>query len=94
MAKIQVNPTKSTLLSNTKLKPQITFMNSTIPTQPENIAFKFLGCWFTINHKHTIQTKLIVQEIFDLCNTLQTKNITDKQASYIINKVIVPIFEY
>jgi ribonuclease HI/endonuclease/exonuclease/phosphatase family metal-dependent hydrolase len=94
MARIQVNPTKSTLLSNSKLKPQLLFMDSTIHTQPNNTALKFLGCWFTINQKYNIQTKLILQEIFDLCNILQTKNITDKQTSYIINNVIIPIFEY
>jgi hypothetical protein len=69
-------------------------MDSTIHTQPNNTALKFLGCWFTINQKHNIQTKLILQEIFDLCNILQTKNITDKQTSYIINNIIIPIFEY
>ena len=69
-------------------------MNSTISAQPPNVPFKFLGCWFTANLKYNIQSKLILQEIFDLANILQTKQITDKQAAYIINTVLLPILEY
>ena len=88
MAQIQVNPQKSILTSNTKHVLQLPFMNSTISTQPPNVPFKFLGCWFTANLKYNIQSKLILQEIFDLANILQTKQITDKQATYIINTIL------
>jgi len=44
MAKIQVNPTKSILVSNTKSTPTISFMNTTIQANPINTPFKFLGC--------------------------------------------------
>ena len=38
--------------------------------------------------------KLIQEEAFQLINTANTKNITDKQITYIINTVIIPILEY
>ena len=44
--------------------------------------------------KQTKQTKLITNEISNLTNTLKTKHITDRQVSYIINTVIIPILEY
>jgi hypothetical protein len=94
MANITINPHKSTLCSNLPQHTTINYMNSTISTLPSNTAFKFLGCWFTINCNYTVQTKLIVDEITNLTNTLNTKKITDKQAAYIINSVIIPIFEY
>src|SRR5437763_6558136 len=40
------------------------------------------------------QTNLIVQESNNLINILKTKQITDKQAAYIINTVIIPTLEY
>jgi hypothetical protein len=94
MAKIQVNPTKSILVSNTKSTPTISFMNTTIQANPINTPFKFLGCWFTTNLNYSIQSKLIIQEAYNLIHTLQTKQITDKQASYIINNVLIPTIEY
>ena len=94
MTNIKVNPQKSVLISNTKKSYSITFLNSSIQTQPLHTPFKFLGCWFTTNTKTYPQIKLITQEIFEIINTLNTKMITDKQASYIINTVITPILEY
>src|SRR5690242_21215076 len=69
-------------------------MNHTITTQPIHISFKFLECWFTATLKYNKQIKLIKQEVSRLNNILKTKNITDKQATYIINNVIIPIIEY
>src|SRR5690242_21779958 len=69
-------------------------MNHTITTQPIHISFKFLECWFTATLKYNKQIKLIKQEVSELNDILKTKNITDKQATYIINNVIIPIIEY
>lgn len=44
IAHIQVNPSKSILLSNTKSQSSFHFFNSQIPTQPLHTPFKFLGC--------------------------------------------------
>src|SRR6185437_13171132 len=94
MANIKVNPQKSTLISNSIHTPSISFLHQNIQCQTPKTPFKFLGCWFSILSKSTIQSKLITQEAFELINTLDTKQITDKQACYIINNVIIPILEY
>ena len=47
-----------------------------------------------MDSKQTKQTKLITDEIFNLINIFKTKYITDKQVSYIINTMIIPILEY
>ena len=94
MANIKVNPNKSTLISNTKLTPTINFMDTTIKTQSFNTPLKFLGCWYTATNNQSITSKIIIQETFGLTNIIQTKQITDKQTSYVINNIIIPIFKY
>jgi ribonuclease HI len=94
MANITINPHKSILSSNNSQRTTIRYMDSQISTQPINTAFKFLGCWFTSNCNYKLQTKLITEEINNLTNTLKNKKVTDKQAIYIINTVIIPTFEY
>src|SRR5205085_3201902 len=59
-----------------------------------NTPFKFLGCWFLPSYQQTQQVKLITQELQNLINILKTKQITDKQAAYIINTVIILTLEY
>jgi len=93
MANLQINPTKSIFATNTK-PTSITFFNSTLNSIPNNQPFKYLGCWFTLNNKQTHTIKLIQEEAFQLINTANTKNITDKQITYIINTVIIPTLEY
>ena len=96
MANIKVNPTKSILTSNAKPSTYypITFNNETLPLWPANQPFKFLGCWFTLNNKQSKQTQLIFSESSQLIKIASTKQITDTQARYIINTVIIPTIEY
>ena len=94
MAGIQVNPNKSILVSNTVDLHSIQFINFTIIPISTKTLFKFLGCWFTLNNNQKAQINLISKEAFSLADILYTKNITDKQASYIINKVIILTLEY
>ena len=96
MANIKVNPTKSILTSNSKPNTYypISFNNETLPLWPANQPFKFLGCWFTLNNKHTKQIQLISSESSQLVKIASTKQITDTQARYIINTVIIPTLEY
>src|SRR5260363_359224 len=93
MADIQVNPTKSTFMTK-HTSSTISFLNSTLSPIPTNQPFKFLGYWFILNNKQTAQTKLIQEEVLNLAGIANTKNITDKQISYIINMVIIPTIEY
>src|SRR5260363_459071 len=93
MADIQINPTKSTFMTK-HTSSTISFLNSTLSPIPTNQPFKFLGYWFILNNKQTAQTKLIQEEALNLAGIANTKNITDKQISYIINMVIIPTIEY
>ena len=93
MANIQVNPSKSILISKHP-SASISFMNSNLLSIPTHQPFKFLGCWFTLNNKQSQQIKLIQDEALQLVNIANTKTITDKQISYIINTVIIPTTEY
>src|SRR5205085_8489991 len=94
IANIQINLHKSVFITNAKKPSQLNFINSSLQPQQPSIPFKFLGYWFTLDGKQTKQTKLITDEIINLTNILKTKHITDKQVSYIINTVIIPILEY
>ena len=93
MANIQINPLKSIFISNSA--PSTTqFFNSMLESIPASQPFKFLGCWFTLNNKHTQQIKIIREETLQLTNIANTKKITDKQITYVINTVIIPTLEY
>ena len=94
MADIQINPTKSIFCSNQKNTTSISYFNQILPLLPFNQPFKFLGCWFTLDNKNTKQIKLIRAEASHLIQTANTKQITDKQITYIINTVIIPTLEY
>jgi len=96
MANIQINPSKSLLTTNnisTGYTP-IIYNNHPLNLHPSNEPFKFLGCWFTLNNKQIKQTKLITAESSHLIKIASTKQITDIQARYIINTVIIPTIEY
>src|SRR5260363_38751 len=96
MANIQVNPSKSILSTNLKVNnyTPIIFNNYALPLWPSSKPFKFLGCWFTLNNKQSKQTCLLITESSQLINIARTKQITNTQARYIINTVIIPTIEY
>ena len=91
MANIQINPSKSVLVTNSKKSSHLNFINSSLQLQQSNIPFKFLECWFTLDSKQTKQTKLITNEISNLTNILKTKHITDKQVCYVFNTIDIMI---
>ena len=94
MADIQVNPSKSIFITKHTASTTIQFRNHTLNSITMSQPFKFLGCWFTLNNKQTVQTRLIQEEALNLANIAGTKNITDKQIAYVINTVIIPTIEY
>jgi hypothetical protein len=65
MANIQINPTKSILATNS-FTSFLWFSGLLIYSIPKNQPFKFLGCWFTLNNKHSQTIKLIKEEAFSL----------------------------
>src|SRR6185436_11217156 len=96
IANIQINSSKFILTTNTpsfNYNP-ITFNNYTLPIHLPQIPFKFLGCWFTLNNKHSQQIQLILNESQQLIKIASSKHITDTQVRYIINTVIIPTIEY
>jgi ribonuclease HI len=96
MANIQVNPSKSLLCTNNP-PPNYTpiyYNNHPLPLHPSKQPFKFLGCWFTLNNKQSKQIQLIISESAQLIKIAKTKQITETQARYIINTVIIPTIEY
>src|SRR5260363_214441 len=88
MANIKVNPQKSILISNSIYTPSISFLHQNIQCQSFKTPFKFLGCWFSTSSKSITQSKLITQKATELINTLDTKQITDKHACYIITMLL------
>ena len=96
MANIQVNSTKSILATNTSPSnyTPILYNNHSLLFHSHKQPFKFLGCWFTLDNKQTKQIQLIISESSQLIKIAETKHITDIQAYYIINTVIIPTIEY
>jgi len=96
MANITVNPTKSILATNQTKDPNptINFANTIIHTIPLKDTFRYLGCWFTLLSHHKYIHNQIIAEATNLISTIKNKKITEKQAIYIINTVLIPRFSY
>jgi len=96
MANIQVNPTKSILVTNNPSSHYISipYNNHHLPLHSPKQPFKFLDCWFTLDNRQFKQTKLIIAESSQLIQIAKSKHITDSHARYIINTVIIPTIEY
>ena len=96
MANIQVNPSKSILVTNNPSSnyTPISYNNHLLSLHSSKQPFKFLGCWFTLDNRQSKQTKLIISESSQLIQIAKTKCITDSHARYIINTVIIPTIEY
>ena len=64
MANIQVNLTKSILVTNNPPSHYIPipYNNHHLLLHSSKQLFKFLDCWFTLNNKQSKQTKLLIAE--------------------------------
>ena len=97
MTNTAINKDKSVMITNNKhtsqpmlLKfgdKQITISNSTNPV-------RFLGVWIKLStsKKHTIEQSK--QEVKKFALVLKRKPLTDKQMTYIVNMVLIPIVTY
>ncbi|CAG8657710.1 674_t:CDS:1, partial [Paraglomus occultum] len=95
LTNIQVNPDKSILAAITKTsQPEIQFNNTVIKAIDIKASFRFLGCWYMPNKKHTSNQKIIKEEVTNALKRLQRTRITDKQAIYIVNTVILTRIAY
>src|SRR5690242_9901946 len=99
MTGITVNLHKSILATNYKPKKDnkpthISFNNTNIHPIPPKHCFRFLGCYYNIHTHKTTTQQNITKEIEEALKLLQKSTITEKQAIYIINTVILTRFEY
>ena len=93
--RIRVNPTKSVLATNsTLIDKTIKLNNETIIAVKKDKLFKYLGAWFSLSCNPSKKQKIIITEARSSLNKLQYALITEKQAIYIINSVIIPRITY
>jgi hypothetical protein len=95
----QVNGSKSILITINNPSPIPATVN--IGTKKEQVIelsrkehARFLGIWLGNKKPAHDTVNRIRQEIRMIVTAIQKKRITDKQAAYIINKVLIPRIEY
>ena len=94
-AGIKVNPSKSILTTNSPLEDRsIIFEEEIINTIDKSKPFKYLGAWFSLTSNPIHTQKIILSEAHSCITKLQKSRITEKQAIYIINNVIIPRISY
>ncbi|KAF9995114.1 hypothetical protein BGZ79_000096, partial [Entomortierella chlamydospora] len=55
---------------------------------------RMLGVWFAADGKGVHTKQIVKQEVSSICKVLARKAITDKQATYIVNNVLIPRILY
>ena len=94
-ARIKVNPSKSILATNSSSEDNyITFNEENIVAINRSKLFKYLGAWFSLTSNPIYTQKIIISEAYTCITKLQKSHITEKQAIYIINNVIMPRVSY
>ena len=96
LTNIKVNPSKSILsvTNSHNTEPSISFNNTLIRAVQPKEAFRILGCWYTTHKNHKpIYTK-IKEEAIQAIKRITQARITDKQATYITNTVILTHIAY
>ncbi|KAF9407792.1 hypothetical protein BGZ76_005990, partial [Entomortierella beljakovae] len=93
---IEINPKKTELIVINPVddQPTIQFGNDGIPALPSHTAARMLGVWFSADGKNHHTKKLVQNEVSSICSILARKAITDKQAIYIVNNVLIPRILY
>src|SRR5260364_286411 len=95
LTNITVNPTKSILVTNAKTdNKSIDFNNQTIMAINNNKPFKYLGAWFSLNPNPSPTQKTIISEFKQCIRRMQKAIITEKQAIYLINNVLITRLAY
>src|SRR5271170_537265 len=95
---IQTNPKKSELLiingSLQERETGIILKEQLVKGSPPDTPVRILGIWHTSKGNKKFQIELIKQKVTRTKNLITYKRITDKQAKYIINHVLMPSIEY
>ena len=99
MCDIQINTAKTDIINlnpNPNNNTPLLLGNSNNPLIPHDkgVAIKYLGILFSADGTHQAQINQIISEVNSTNQILKRKFITEKQASYIINRVLFPAIEY
>ena len=97
MTNTAINKDKSVMITNNKQTTQpipIRFGDKTISIINSTEPVRFLGVWIklSISKKHTIEQSK--KEVKRFVSTVKRKPLTDKQMTYIVNMVLIPIITY
>ena len=95
----QINGEKSVLITinNKNSKPanvQVGPNNETVVELDRSSHSRFLGIWIGNKNQIRDSTQRALEEVTTICNVLRSKWMTEKQAEYIINRVLIPRIEY
>ncbi|KAF9142461.1 hypothetical protein BGX20_007273, partial [Mortierella sp. AD010] len=93
---IEINPKKSELLVINSATDDSTIQlgNDTIEALDPATSARMLGVWFSADGKGVHTKQIVKQEVSSICKVLARKAITDKQAIYIVNNVLIPRILY
>ena len=99
MCDIQINAAKTDIINlypNPNDTTTLLLGNSNKPLIPHDkcVAIKYLGILLSADGSHQAQINQIILEVNSTNQILKRKFITEKQASYIINRVLFPAIEY
>jgi ribonuclease HI len=95
----QVNGEKSVLITINNKNPDPAAVKvgpneETVVELDRSSHSRFLGVWVGNKNQTRDSAKRALKEITVICNVLHNKWMTDKQAEYIINRVLIPRIEY
>ena len=82
------------MANSTNTNLEIEYNSITIKAIQPKEAFRFLGCWYTTDKKQKTVHKIIKEEANNATRRIKHANITEKQAIYIINTVILTRIAY
>ncbi|KAF9156715.1 hypothetical protein BGX20_004197 [Mortierella sp. AD010] len=93
-----INPKKSELLviNPTLAADELTIQlgNDVLRALSPGTSARMLGVWFSADGKGVYARQVVQQEVSLICKILARKAITDKQAIYIVNNVLIPRILY
>ena len=95
----KVNGEKSVLITINNPDPnpaqvKVGSNRETVVEIDRNIHTRFLGIWIGNKDQARDSAKRTLEEITSIYETVSNKQITEKQAEYIINRVLMPRIEY
>src|SRR5207249_1347705 len=98
---ILVNKLKSELLVHVpgqsyQQNVSLTFGNETVNIRParKSESIRILGVWVNLSKERNFVINQAKDEVYNMCQSLLRKKITDKQLLYLYNMVILPRIEY